>query len=337
MELHWAPDRPLVRSAPGHSPAATWPDCGGVHARPVEPRRQLAHVLARLSSLSAALPRRAVRPSWRAEHRRWPAAPRRILSPATRQVFSAAYLTPSRDNPPRPIEPRTLFELGIASMARRSLLSSPPKHSTEHPHHFSQLALNHFPSPCARAHRLQPPAARTELESRAKFVLVSPPFPNPSRTELDHFPSFLFPHFSRALPNSPARNRIFPQILISGRRSIRTSSTHFEASPRSTGHPNSSTETHWCSRTPPTPVTATTLAGIEPAAAAPPPHVAGDLRASSDLPIATIRLVVSHWFFRPLLRPPPAVVWPAQRQGALADGIYHLHRSRIITNGTLCA
>nr|CAB3504397.1 unnamed protein product [Digitaria exilis] len=142
---------------------------------------------------------------------------------------------------------------GGASMARNSVLSSVPKHSTEHPHSFPQLAPSHFPSPRVRSHLLQPPAARTELESRAKFVLIPRPSPNSSRTELDHFPSFHFPHFSRAFPNSPARNWIFPQILISGRRSTSTSSAHFEPSPRSTEHSNSFTESHWCSRAPLTP------------------------------------------------------------------------------------
>nr|CAB3453690.1 unnamed protein product [Digitaria exilis] len=275
---------PLARPAPGRSPAATWPACGGGRAGPAELRRQLAFVLVQLSGLSAALPRRAVRPSWRAELRRWPAAPRRIPSPATHQVSSAAYPTPSRDNPPRPTPRARSVRARSASMARRRA-----KALHRAPHHFPSVHNAATSPPRARSHRLQPLAARTELESRAKFVLVPPPFPNPSRTELDHFPSFHFPHFSRALPNSPARNRIFPP------------NPHFR--PPEHAHVEhllrALPESHWCSRTPPTPVTASTLAGIEPAAAALPPHVAGELRASSSLPTATIRLVVSHWFFSP--------------------------------------
>nr|CAB3503082.1 unnamed protein product [Digitaria exilis] len=142
------------------------------------------------------------------------------------------------------------------------------------PRKLSASSLAHFTIslPRAGSRRLQPPAARTELALRVKFTLVPPPFPNPSRTELDHFPSFLFPHFCRAIPNSPARNRIFPQIRVSGRRSTRTSSPYFEPSPRSTKHSTSFAESHWCSRTPPTPARSTTLAEIEPAAAAPHRH-----------------------------------------------------------------
>ncbi|KAF8720106.1 hypothetical protein HU200_024885 [Digitaria exilis] len=143
---------------------------------------------------------------------------------------------------------------------------------------------------------------------------------------------------SRASRPNSSSNRIFPQIRISGRRSTRTSSPYFEPSPRSTEPSTSFAES-------------TTLAGIELTVAAPPPHVAGELRASPGLPTATNRLVVSPWFFSPtsptLSRRRLAGATPAtsrgslfivflfpgfpvkksgtcSRKGAVADGFYHL-------------
>nr|CAB3504021.1 unnamed protein product [Digitaria exilis] len=149
----------------------------------------------------------------------------------------------------------------------------------------------------ARALHLQPLAARTQLECRSKFTLVPPPFPNSS-------------------------NRDFPQIPISGHRSTPTSSDPFEPSPRATEHPNSSTESHWYSRAPPTLVTPWW------------PHrhcsVAGDVRASSGLPTATIRLVVSCSFFSPTSptsshRPKDVSSSSSfSQEGALADGTYNV-------------
>nr|CAB3504395.1 unnamed protein product [Digitaria exilis] len=151
----------------------------------------------------------------------------------------------------------------------------------------------------ARAPRLQPLAARTELERRSKFSLVPPPFPNSTHTELDHFLSFLFPPLLSSSPQLSARIGISPKIPISGRRSTSTSSDPFEPSPRPTEHPNVFAKSHWCSRAPPTTVKATDLAEVEAAAAAPHCSVADDLRASSGLPTTTIQLVVSCSFFSP--------------------------------------
>nr|CAB3502440.1 unnamed protein product [Digitaria exilis] len=258
---------------------------------------------------------------------------------------SARAPTP-RSPSPNPVARSARARERFNGASRRCL----PSRTLPRQHHSTEpLTL----SPSSRTSPVHPLALAPVPSFETKFVLVPPPFPNPSRTELDHFPSFHFPHFSRALPNSPTRNRISPQIRISGRRSTRTSSSYSEPSPRSTEPSTSFAESHWCSRTPPTPTRSTTLAGIELAAAAPPPHVAGELRASPGLPTATNRLVLSPWFFSPtsptlsrrrLAGATPATsrgplfiffVFPGDlfvkfqkirgpAQGAIPDGFYHL-------------
>nr|CAB3503808.1 unnamed protein product [Digitaria exilis] len=341
--IEWVPssaedreDSALARSAPGWSSAATWPANGGGRAEPAEPWRPLVLVLTRFSRPSRAITSRSTA---RLASRRASAIMASSAPPlAARSRASRRAASRSAEDLPLPhttifdAQPlaRALLELG-ASMARQvdhhSSRALPRQHHSTEP-------LTLFPS--SRTSPVHSLALAPVPSFETKFVLVPPPFPNPSRIELDRFPSFHFPHFSRALPNSPARNRIFPQIRISGRRSTRTSSPYFEPSPKSTEPSTSFTES-------------TTLAGIELAAAAPPPHVAGELRASPGLPTATNRLVVRHWFFSPtsptlsrcrLAGATPATSrgplfiffvflgFPVKKQGpvqgAIPDGFYHL-------------
>nr|CAB3504349.1 unnamed protein product [Digitaria exilis] len=194
-----------------------------------------------------------------------------------------------------------------------SLLFCVPKHSTE-----SLIT--------SLIRRLQPPAARTEPSFKATFVLTTfPSFQSPTSRELS--PTLRREiGFSPTIPNSPARNRIFPKSAFpaAGARARRAPTS--SPPPKPTKLSDSFPESYGCSRTPSFPATASNLAEIEPAATAPLPHVAGVLRASSGLPTVIVQLVVSHWFFSPPLRPPftAPVVGRVLPQGALIDGFYDL-------------
>nr|CAB3504903.1 unnamed protein product [Digitaria exilis] len=131
----------------------------------------------------------------------------------------------------------------------------PEKLSTMHNvFHLSQLK---------KCHRVPTEVVQAELELSCREPnppQIPPPFPNSPCTELDHFLSFLFPHFSQAPLNSPARNRDFPQ------------NPHFR--PPEHLHVKlplrAIPDANRASQPPPTPVKATDLAGVEAAAAAPP-------------------------------------------------------------------
>nr|CAB3504233.1 unnamed protein product [Digitaria exilis] len=128
---------------------------------------------------------------------------------------------------------------------------------------------------------LLPRAARTEPSFSEKFTLHTPPFPSSSRTKLALYSSSIFPHFPQAIVPSPARIREFPQIVIFGRRSTRTSRPYSEPSPSFLEHAISFPKLCWCSRTSPPLRNDPELADVEAAAAAPPPP---RRRHNSDLP-----------------------------------------------------
>nr|CAB3446003.1 unnamed protein product [Digitaria exilis] len=256
--------------------------------------------------------------------------------PATRQASLRRISPRSRHDPHAQPPPFAPPELTGALMATPTARARPalaaPFASPSDLFPLPSLVPQPFLLLRARALRLQPPAARTELERWSKFVPVPPPFPNSPHTELDHFLSFLFPHFSRAPLNSPARNRDFPR------------NPHFRP-PEQLHHPNVFVKSHWWSRAPPTPVKATDLAGVEAAAAAPPllrrrrppsllrplnrhhstrgellvlfPHLSDLLppsfgrRNAADEPRAYLHLLPFHRV-------------PSERKGALADGTYNL-------------
>nr|CAB3504400.1 unnamed protein product [Digitaria exilis] len=193
----------LARSAPGRSSAATWPASGGGPAELAEPRRWP------LPSLNIAVDR-PPRLAPRERHHGGRSAAVAARAHALQRIFHSLTRQSLTPNPMRalcPSSPRHQWR--PRQPAAQCLLArpnTPPSSLTP--------SLSLSPSPRARSRRLQPRAARTEPSFEAEFALHSPPFPNSLRTKLDPFTSLPFPHSSRAVINSPARNRDFPQISI---------------------------------------------------------------------------------------------------------------------------
>nr|CAB3480471.1 unnamed protein product [Digitaria exilis] len=231
-----------------------WPLCQSVlvfvHSSPWRalPRAQTGRhvagervplVLARVSGLSRARPLARPR-TRRAEltHGRFP--------PATRQASL------------RKISPRSRHDLQPPTPFAHSWRPRRLEHAYARPQPPQPALAAPFASPTIPP----PPRSRTstELERRSKFAPVPPPFPNSPHIELDHFLRFLFPHFSRAPLNSPARNRDFPQ----NPHFRPPEHLHVEQPLRAIPNANRA------SQPPPTLVKATDLAGVEAAAAAPP-------------------------------------------------------------------
>nr|CAB3503780.1 unnamed protein product [Digitaria exilis] len=271
----------LARSAPGRSSAATWPASGGGRAELAEPRRRVALVALYLSNSSRAVTspsfarfasRRGV-PSWRSDaavaaRSRAHSVPLHAKGPVGDLPLLHAMIFDAQSHA------RALPELAAPSMATAtapySVLASAPKRFPEHltPLPFSpHLAIS---SPCASLPELRG-KIRPPLSTIPKFLT------HEART----LPGLPFPHFSRAIVASPARNLDFPQIAIFGRRSSLTSRPHSEPSPRSTEHAISFLLLHWCSRTLQTSTRPPDLTGVEVAAAAPPLH---RRRRNSELP-----------------------------------------------------
>ncbi|KAF8747217.1 hypothetical protein HU200_013277 [Digitaria exilis] len=160
---------------------------------------------------------------------------------------------------------------------------------------------------------LLPRAARAEPSFSERFTFHTPPFPNSSRTKLALYSSSKSPPLLASYPQLSGEKSDFPQVRISGRWSTRTSNPYFEPSPKPTKHPDSFPESYGCSRTPSFPATASNLAEIEPAATAPPPHVAGVLRASSGLPTPLVLFPTSPTSFH---RRSPGAVTASSGQGS---------------------
>nr|CAB3503810.1 unnamed protein product [Digitaria exilis] len=252
----------LARPCAGRSSAATWPASGAGGAELAEPRRTLA--LPSLRRRRAAPPRAARTPS--CGRSAAVAARARRDSPPLRAKCTVEDPPDVTRGSPRPVEslarcPSSLRIHGGLLAPRRNTV---PPLRAQAPHRALTplLSLAHL-------------AISTSPRSPIVFFLAPR---EPSRASPRNSPSTLHhsqippnpPHFPQAIVASPARIRDFPQIVIFGRRSTRTSRPYSEPSPRSTEHAIGFLELHWCSRTLQTSTNDPDLTGVEAAAAAPP-------------------------------------------------------------------